>query len=115
MRAEAAEQLRRAREEALRLVADGRVEADQLRSDARKTHERARAEVAALQAQRDEIAGELGQLSGVIAALSVPERGPVDPDQSEGSAPPHGDEEPPAPQLPTNPTHHIPEQENPDG
>ena len=35
--------------------------------------ERARAEIAQLQAQRDGIAAELGQLSGVIEALSVPE------------------------------------------
>jgi hypothetical protein len=32
----------------------------------------ARAEVAALTTRRDEIAGELGRLSGVIEALSVP-------------------------------------------
>ena len=36
--------------------------------------ERARAEIAQLQTRRDGIAAELGQLSGVIEALSVPER-----------------------------------------
>jgi hypothetical protein len=34
--------------------------------------EEARAEVAALTTRRDEIAGELGRLSGVIEALNVP-------------------------------------------
>lgn len=75
-RATAAEERRRAREESLAHVAEGRAEADQLREGARRAVERARAEIAQLQAQRDTIAGELAQLSGVIEALSVPERQP---------------------------------------
>lgn len=71
-RAEAAEDRRRAREESLALLADGRAEADQLREGARRALERARTDITQLQTQRDTIAAELAQLSGVIEALSVP-------------------------------------------
>jgi outer membrane protein TolC len=77
---EAEEARRDARNAATRLVADARREADDLRREAREALERARAEVATLTTRRDEIAGELGRLSGVIEALSVPTpgRAPVD-------------------------------------
>ena len=89
-RAEAAEDRRRAREESVALVAEGRAEADQLRDSARRALERARAEIAQLKEQRDTIAAELGQLSGVIAALSVPERAQAgaDPTPSDPPSPP---------------------------
>jgi hypothetical protein len=69
-----AEQARReARAEAVRLVSDARSEADQLRRSARTMLDDARGEVAALTTRRDAIAEELGRLSGVISALSVPD------------------------------------------
>ena len=95
----AAEDRRRAREESLALVAEGRAEADQLRESAQRALERARAEIAQLQTRRDGIAAELGQLSGVIEALSVPERESRRPQQTD--PPPH-------PHAPT------PDQETPD-
>ncbi len=111
LRAEAAEHLRLAREEANRHVAEGRSEADRLRESASRALERARAEVAQLQIQRDQIAVELGQLSGVIEALSVPEReAATSPDPS-----PPEDAGLPRPALPTRPPHDAPEQENPHG
>jgi chromosome segregation ATPase len=72
-RADAAEERRRAKEEAVAHVAEARAEADRLRENARLALERARAEIAQLQAKRDRIVAELGQWSGVIEALSVPE------------------------------------------
>ena len=87
-RATAAEDRRRAREESLALVAEGRAEADHLRESAQRALERARAEIAQLQTRRDGIAAELGQLSGVIEALSVPERGDAsDPQQTDPVTP----------------------------
>ena len=49
-----------------------RAEADELRTQARRTLEDARAEIALLARRRDGITAELGQLSGVIQALAVP-------------------------------------------
>ena len=66
------EELRRARTEGAALVAAAREEADELRAQARRIVEDARAEVALLARQRDGITQELGQLSGVIQALAVP-------------------------------------------
>jgi len=66
------DELRRARTEGAALVAAARAEADELRSQARRIVEDARAEVAALARRRDGITQELGQLSGVIQALAVP-------------------------------------------
>jgi uncharacterized membrane protein YqiK len=67
-----AEEARRvARAEAVRLVGEAQAEAEQLRAQARRALDEARAEVAALATRRDEIAEELGRLSGVIEALSV--------------------------------------------
>ena len=55
----------------MRIVADARTEADELRREAAKILSEAREEVAALTTRRDEIAAELGRLSGVIEALNV--------------------------------------------
>lgn len=116
MRAEAAEDLRRAREQALAYVAEGRSEADQLREGARRALERARAEAARLQEQRDVIAGELGQLSGVIEALSVPERDPADrPEPEAVPQPPVDADLPPTGASDPLPAPPDPSQENPDG
>ena len=55
------------------MLADARAEADQLRTTARTLLADARAEVDALARRRTAITAELGQLSGVIEALAVPE------------------------------------------
>ena len=52
-------------------MAEARAEADELRTEAYRMLDDARDEVAALTTRRDEIADELGRLSGVIEALSV--------------------------------------------
>jgi hypothetical protein len=57
------------------MLADARAEADQLRSTARTLLADARSEVDALARRRTAITAELGQLSGVIEALAVPENG----------------------------------------
>jgi cell division septum initiation protein DivIVA len=69
---EAEEARRTARAEAVRIVGAARIEADEVRTRGQQMLDDARAEVAALTTRRDEIAGELGRLSGVIDALSVP-------------------------------------------
>ena len=51
-------------------MGDARSEADRLRTEAYQVLDDARAEVATLTTRRDEIAEELGRLSGVIEALS---------------------------------------------
>jgi hypothetical protein len=71
---EARDARRSAMEEAARTLADARREADELRGSARSMLSEARGEVAALSAQRDAIAKELGDLSGVIEALAVSSR-----------------------------------------
>jgi hypothetical protein len=53
-------------------VGAARIEADEVRTQAQQMLDEARAEVASLTTRRDEIAEELGRLSGVIEALSVP-------------------------------------------
>jgi hypothetical protein len=68
---EAEQSRREVRAEAVMLVRDARVEADELRRTARRMLDDARTEVASLTTRRDEIAEELGRLSGVIEALSV--------------------------------------------
>jgi F0F1-type ATP synthase membrane subunit b/b' len=73
MRSEAAEEVRRSREEAARLVTEGQAEADRLRNQAREVLADARAEVESMRRRRDDIATELTQLSGVIEALAVSE------------------------------------------
>jgi cell division septum initiation protein DivIVA len=74
MQAEARETRRAAKEEAGRVVAQARTEADELRSAARSMLADARAEVAVLGAHRDEISKQLNDLSGVINALAVADR-----------------------------------------
>jgi hypothetical protein len=56
----------------VQIVGDARAEADELREQATRVLADAREEVASLTTRRDEIAAELGRLSGVIDALSVP-------------------------------------------
>ena len=73
MRAEAAEELRSAREEAAETLRTAQAEAEELRSRARTLLDDARAEVTELRGRRDRITGELSQLSGVIEALAVPD------------------------------------------
>jgi hypothetical protein len=75
------------------VIAEARAEADELRSNARALLADARAEVAVLTAHRDEISRQLGELSGVINALAVPDRPPMElddavpqPESSESSA-----------------------------
>ena len=76
-RRDADDELRRARAESATLVAAGREEADELRAQARRMLEDAREEIALLVRRRDGITAELGELSGVIQALAVPN--PTDP------------------------------------
>ena len=64
---------RSANDDSNRLLTRARTEADELRSAARTLLAEARAEVAVLSAHRDEISKQLGDLSGVINALAVPE------------------------------------------
>jgi hypothetical protein len=67
-------ELRRAtKAEAVRAMEQARAEADEVRSLARTLLADARTEVATLIQQRDEIAKELGSLSGIIDALAVPD------------------------------------------
>jgi len=66
------DELRRSREEATEHLRSARAEADDLRGQARRHLDDARDEVARLHKRRDEITRELGQLSGVIQALAVP-------------------------------------------
>jgi hypothetical protein len=65
------------------MVADARAEADELRAQARRTLEDARAEIALLARRRDGITAELGQLSGVIQALAVPHPHPSSTEEQE--------------------------------
>jgi vacuolar-type H+-ATPase subunit H len=62
---------RKAKQEAAELVSTARAEADQVRTRARTQEAQYREEVERLTAQRDRIATELGNLSGVIDALAV--------------------------------------------
>jgi hypothetical protein len=62
---------RAAKAEESQAVAAARAEADAVRATSRRLLAEAKTEVAALAAQRDAIAGELGNLSGVIDALAV--------------------------------------------
>jgi chromosome segregation ATPase len=66
------DELRRSREEAAEHLRAARAEADDLRGQARRHLDDAREEVARLHKRREEITRELGDLSGVIAALAVP-------------------------------------------
>ncbi|HEX8093417.1 hypothetical protein [Jatrophihabitans sp.] len=67
------ESRRAAKAEAGALVGDARAEAEDLRAQAHQQLAEVRAEVALLTDRRDAIAAELGQLSGVIEALSDPD------------------------------------------
>jgi hypothetical protein len=76
------------------LLADARAEAVQLRATARTLLTDARSEVDALARRRSAITAELGQLSGVIEALAVPEAAPrTHPPTGETVADDGGDDE----------------------
>ncbi len=74
LQTEAHEHRRAVREEATTTLAAARADADASRAQARDLLRKARAEVRALAARRDDITAQLGHLSGVIEALAVPER-----------------------------------------
>ena len=69
---EAQDVLSKARAEAQQLIDEAAAEADRLRERARAMLDEARSEVTALTYRRDDIVRELGEVSGVIAALAVP-------------------------------------------
>jgi len=67
-----AQELRRsAKQEAAEIVRSARADADEVRNRARALEAQSREEVERLTAQRDRIAEELGNLSGVIDALAI--------------------------------------------
>jgi len=67
-----AQELRRsAKQEAAEIVRSARADADEVRTRARAIESQSREEVERLTAQRDRIAEELGNLSGVIDALAI--------------------------------------------
>jgi membrane-bound ClpP family serine protease len=68
-----AERAGRSREEAIEVVSQARQDAEAIRTEVREYMERARMEASTLARRRDNIASQLGQLSGVIEALAVPE------------------------------------------
>ncbi|MDR2895604.1 MAG: hypothetical protein LBV30_02980, partial [Propionibacteriaceae bacterium] len=67
------ERTSRSRQEAIDVVTQARQDAEAIRGEVREYMERARMEAATLARRRDNIAAQLGQLSGVIEALAVPE------------------------------------------
>ena len=87
----ASDELRTAREQAAAHVAAARAEADEIRAKARALLDDARTEVTVLTRRRDEIAAELGGLSGVIQALAVSPDEPAD--ATSDSLTPHPPEE----------------------
>src|SRR5579859_1469948 len=74
---------RTAKQQEAEIIAAARAEDDEMRASARKMLADARAELAVLAERREAIAGELGNLSGVIEALAV--TGP--PQESQGTLP----------------------------
>ena len=85
---EAHKHRRAVRDEATSTLAAARADADTNRAQARDLLTHARAEVSVLARRRDDIAAQLGHLSGVIEALAVPEHRPLDiaPDTPEAGA-----------------------------
>jgi hypothetical protein len=75
LQTEAHEHRRAVRDEATTTLAAARADADASRNEARMLLTQARAEVKVLADRRDDIAQQLGHLSGVIEALAVPESG----------------------------------------
>ncbi|HEY5473746.1 MAG TPA: hypothetical protein VIK32_11200, partial [Candidatus Limnocylindrales bacterium] len=73
LQTEAHEHRRAVRDEATTTLAAARADADTSRAQAREILTQARAEVKVLADRRDDIAEQLGHLSGVIEALAVPE------------------------------------------
>ncbi|HEY5248696.1 MAG TPA: hypothetical protein VIJ15_09660, partial [Dermatophilaceae bacterium] len=74
LQTEAHEHRRAVRDEATKTLAAARADADTSRAQARDLLRQARSEVKVLATRRDDINAQLGQLSGVIEALAVPER-----------------------------------------
>ena len=74
LQTEAHEHRRAVRDEATATLAAARADADTSRAEARDLLTQARAEVKVLADRRDDITAQLGNLSGVIEALAVPER-----------------------------------------
>lgn len=72
LRQETFEQTSQTRAEAVQLLREARNDADRVRREADEMLWKSRAEVSRLAARRDNIASELGHLSGVIEALAVP-------------------------------------------
>jgi len=72
LRQDTFEQTSLTRAEAVQLLREARNDADRVRREADEMLWKARAEVSRLAARRDNIASELGHLSGVIEALAVP-------------------------------------------
>ncbi|MDT4932832.1 MAG: hypothetical protein QOK11_724, partial [Pseudonocardiales bacterium] len=91
---------RTAKAEEVRTIGAARAEADALRSEARRLLADARAEVAVLTERRNAIAGELGNLSGVIEALAV-----ADPPRSRAAEPTPA--EPPPAEPPPAEAEHV--------
>jgi len=77
LQTEAHEHRRAVRDEATKTLAAARGDADKTRAEARDLLRQARAEVKVLADRRDDIAAQLGHLSGVIEALAVPERAAI--------------------------------------
>lgn len=65
------EQARAMKDEAMALLTQARVETDAMRSQARAMFDEARSESTALSRQRNDLHSTLGQLGGVIDAISV--------------------------------------------
>jgi hypothetical protein len=74
LQTEAHEHRRAVRDEATNTLAAARADADTSRAEARELLTQARAEVKVLADRRDDITAQLGNLQGVIEALTVPER-----------------------------------------
>lgn len=96
MHQEAYEYHRSSRLEIMKLTQQAQERADRMHADAEAATQRARDEIAGLLAQRDNISRQLEDLSGVIDALSIPERLP----QASGAPTP----------LPTDPANGTEEQ-----
>lgn len=92
---EGQDSLRHSRQEAVELVTEARQEADGLRTQARTMLADARREVTLLTRRRNDIAVELGQLSGVIDALAV---------SSDITPPDHDDPDQPNPEAAEHPS-----------
>ena len=94
LQTEAHEHRRAVRDEATATLAAARADADTSRAEARDLLTQARAEVKVLADRRDDITAQLGNLSGVIEALAVPERAAT----ANGSSRPAAESDAPIPE-----------------